>query len=72
MPLTPLPRDFASLQPNVLIARCSQCKRLAFASELCTTQLAVTQCANMSEPQSDAARATGQAGAQAPLASPAL
>jgi hypothetical protein len=49
--MTPLPRNFRDLAPNVLIARCVQCKRLAFANELCLTQQAVAVCSNMSEPQ---------------------
>lgn len=71
--MTPLPRAFSELQPNVLIARCSQCHRLAFASELCTTQQALAVCPNRSEPQNDVGAYRASCAAEkAPLARPAL
>jgi hypothetical protein len=72
--VTPLPRSFAELQPNVLIARCSQCKRLAFASELCQNANAVGVCPNMVivlEPVSNVGMPSSEA-QKASLARPAV
>ncbi len=70
--MTPLPRQFADLAPNVLIARCVQCRRLAYASELCVTSGAVLQCPNMSEPMSNVAKSSITPCQEAPLARPVI
>lgn len=44
--MTPLPRTFAALEPNVLIARCVECKVLCYAHELCKNPLEVAVCPN--------------------------
>ena len=67
--MTPLPRSFSELQPNVLIARCVQCRRLAFASELCMTLAAIDNCPRMTENLLAANYAAK--GQEAPLVSPA-
>jgi hypothetical protein len=41
-----LPRTFAELEPNVLIARCTECRKLVFADELCRSAMAVANCPN--------------------------